>query len=69
MPVSYLQGAPGLYAGGVRLAPVRIECGEPSLIVRDALGEALRKGGDSGLCEGVDGIDLAFVALGDNFSA
>lgn len=57
------------YAGGVRLAPTRRLCGDPSAVVLDSIGDARLEGGDCGLCDGVEGTERAFMEVGEIFEA
>lgn len=57
------------YAGGVRLAPIRRLCGDPSAVVLDSIGDARLEGGDCGLCDGVEGTERAFMEVGEIFEA
>lgn len=56
---------PRLYAGGVRLAPICSVCGEPSAVNLDAIGDVCPRGGECGLCDGVEGTERALTEVGE----
>ena len=58
---------PGRYAGGVRLTPMRRDCGEGSRVDVEVIGDRRLAVGECGLCEGVEGRERDFVEEGENF--